>query len=61
MPDPLIGQAENRTGKKTEVMTTETNTTLKSETIEAMKEARRGKLSSFATVDDLMADLNADD
>jgi DNA-damage-inducible protein J len=31
------------------------------ETIEAMKEARRGKLSSFATVDDLMADLNADD
>ena len=31
------------------------------ETIEAMKEARRGKLSSFATVDDLVADLNADD
>ncbi len=31
------------------------------ETIEAMKEARRGKLPSFATVDDLMADLNADD
>jgi DNA-damage-inducible protein J len=31
------------------------------ETIEAMKEARRGKLSSFATVDGLMADLNADD
>lgn len=31
------------------------------ETIEAMKEARRDKLPSFATVDDLMADLNADD
>jgi len=31
------------------------------ETIEAMKEARRGKLSSFTTVDDLVADLNADD
>jgi DNA-damage-inducible protein J len=31
------------------------------ETIEAMKEARRGKLPSFDTVDDLMADLNADD
>jgi DNA-damage-inducible protein J len=30
------------------------------ETIEAMKEARRGKLSSFATVDDLMTDLNTD-
>ena len=30
------------------------------ETIEAMKEARRGK-PSFATVDDLMTDLNADD
>ncbi len=30
-------------------------------TIEAMKEARRGGLKSFATVDDLMADLNADD
>jgi hypothetical protein len=26
-----------------------------------MKEARRGKLPSFATVDDLMTDLNADD
>ncbi|MDQ7830988.1 MAG: type II toxin-antitoxin system RelB/DinJ family antitoxin [Desulfovibrionaceae bacterium] len=32
-----------------------------SETIEAMREARRGKLASFATVDDLMADLDADD
>ena len=31
------------------------------ETIEAMKEARRGKLPSFDTVDDLMADLSADD
>ena len=31
------------------------------ETIEAMKEARKGGLKSFATVDDLMADLNADD
>ncbi len=31
------------------------------ETIEAMKEARRGKLPSFTTVDDLMTDLNADD
>lgn len=30
-------------------------------TIEAMKEARRGGLKSFATVDDLMANLNADD
>lgn len=30
-------------------------------TIEAMKEARRGGLTSFATVDDLMANLNADD
>ncbi len=30
-------------------------------TIEAMKEARRGGLKSFATVKDLMADLNADD
>ncbi len=29
-------------------------------TIEAMKEARRGGLKSFATVDDLMAALNAD-
>ena len=31
------------------------------ETVEAMKEARRGKLRKFATVDDLMADLNAED
>ena len=30
-------------------------------TIEAMKEARRGGLKSFAAVDDLMANLNADD
>ena len=30
-------------------------------TIEAMKEARRGELKSFASVKDLMADLNADD
>ena len=30
-------------------------------TIEAMKEARRGGLKSFARVDSLMADLNADD
>ncbi len=30
-------------------------------TIAAMKEARRDGLKSFATVDDLMADLNADD
>ena len=30
-------------------------------TIEAMKEARRGGLKSFATVEDLMTDLNADD
>ena len=30
-------------------------------TIKAMKEARRGGLKSFATVDALMADLNADD
>ena len=30
-------------------------------TIIAMKEARRGKLASFATVDALMADLNAPD
>lgn len=28
-------------------------------TIEAMKEARRGGLKSFATVEELMADLNA--
>jgi len=31
------------------------------ETIEAMKEARRGQLRSFDSVDDLMADLDADD
>jgi DNA-damage-inducible protein J len=31
------------------------------ETIEALKEARRGNLPSFATVEDLMADLNAPD
>ena len=31
------------------------------ETIEAMKEARRGNLTSSNSVDDLMADLNADD
>ena len=31
------------------------------ETIEAMKEARRGKLRSFDTVKALMADLNAED
>ena len=31
------------------------------ETIQAMKEARRGKLPSFASPDELMADLNADD
>jgi len=30
-------------------------------TIGAMKEARRGGLKSFASVEDLMADLNADD
>jgi DNA-damage-inducible protein J len=30
-------------------------------TIKAMKEARRGGLASFATVEELMADLNADD
>lgn len=30
-------------------------------TIEAMMEARRGGLKSFATVEDLMADLNAED
>lgn len=28
------------------------------ETVAAMEEARRGNLPSFATVDDLMADLN---
>ncbi|SFC17837.1 DNA-damage-inducible protein J [Polaromonas sp. OV174] len=31
------------------------------ETIAAMKEARSGKLKSFNSVNDLMADLNADD
>ena len=31
------------------------------ETIEAMKEARRGQLKSFDSVDDLMAGLNAED
>jgi DNA-damage-inducible protein J len=31
------------------------------ETIEAMKDARRGKLALFDNVDALMADLNADD
>ena len=31
------------------------------ETIEAMKEARRGQLRSFDSVDELMADLDADD
>ena len=31
------------------------------ETIAAMKEARKGQLKSFTSVDDLMADLNADD
>ncbi|MDA8277530.1 MAG: type II toxin-antitoxin system RelB/DinJ family antitoxin [Actinomycetota bacterium] len=31
------------------------------ETIAAMKEARRGNLPSFATVEELMADLNAPD
>ncbi|HRE71572.1 type II toxin-antitoxin system RelB/DinJ family antitoxin [Accumulibacter sp.] len=31
------------------------------DTIEAMKEARNGGLKSFATVEDLMADLNAKD
>ncbi|MBI2800473.1 MAG: type II toxin-antitoxin system RelB/DinJ family antitoxin [Gammaproteobacteria bacterium] len=30
-------------------------------TIKAMKEARRGKLPSFATAKALLADLNADD
>jgi DNA-damage-inducible protein J len=30
-------------------------------TIKAMKEARQGKLPSFATVDELMTDLNAAD
>jgi DNA-damage-inducible protein J len=31
------------------------------ETIAAMKEARQGNLPSFATVEELMADLNAPD
>lgn len=31
------------------------------ETIAAMKQARRGKLESFDSVDALMADLNAED
>lgn len=31
------------------------------ETVEAMREARRGKLPSFASVEKLMADLNAKD
>ncbi len=31
------------------------------ETIEAMREARAGKLRKFNSVEDLMADLNADD
>jgi DNA-damage-inducible protein J len=31
------------------------------ETIAAMREARRGKLPSFATVDELMRDLDAPD
>ena len=31
------------------------------ETISAMKEARAGKLASFNSVEDLMADLDADD
>ena len=31
------------------------------ETIAAMKEARKGKLKSFDSIDDLMADLNAKD
>ncbi len=31
------------------------------ETVEAMKEARRGKLQSFEDIDALMADLNAGD
>ena len=30
-------------------------------TVAAMQEARRGKLQKFATIDDLMADLHADD
>lgn len=31
------------------------------ETIEAMREARNGGLNSFATIEELMANLNADD
>lgn len=31
------------------------------ETVAAMREAREGKLASFATVEALMADLHADD
>jgi len=31
------------------------------ETIQAMYEARKGKLASFDHIEDLMADLNADD
>ena len=31
------------------------------ETVEAMKEARQGKLASFDSVEALMADLNAED
>ena len=31
------------------------------ETVAAMKEARAGKLASFNSVEDLMADLDADD
>jgi DNA-damage-inducible protein J len=31
------------------------------ETIQAMKEARRGSLPKFDSVDDLMTDLNAED
>jgi len=31
------------------------------ETIAAMREARQGNLKSFKSVDDLMADLNAED
>ena len=31
------------------------------ETIQAMKEARRGKQESFNSTDDLMADLNSED
>lgn len=31
------------------------------ETVEAMREAREGKLKRFNAIDDLMADLNADD